>query len=607
MLHPSRLLVRLLLLALVTAGSIVAWREHIRAWNPGFRLPLLSYDAAQYAVAARELADYGQLATMYALPIELSKHPTPPWPLAVVQPGLVLAEAALFRLAKPAPVGDEPAAPFRLTWDREWLALVIPFLSFVALALLIALTTVHLIAGSGGVAYPLGATAAVVAAFAFLLDPEAQHFATGGFTEMPFTLGWLAALSGFAMRSVRLQSPSAPAVRTGIWDRAPHLPSPTAFAIITGLTLGVAGLFRGSMLWMAPIVAFGLAIANPGLRARMFLLTLSAYALPLLPWWIYKWQAFGSPGWDLSAFSVWDRVGGHSWFSLFHLPELPDLPRGAGALAAIAGKVAGNLGAVLVALLSGLRGLWLAALVVWVFLERHRPGLRAVGLVVLLAIAANVLVVAASVPVLRYLFPSRVALEFAGLLATWDLLGRLFRFGATPTGIIALRTGVAALVLAWGVTQMSRGLVEARATAGERGLPIRMSLVDLAGMVRREVGEDEAVMSNLGPTLAWQTGRPVVHLALTPADVDACRRLLDTRHVILAFRGAERAWPGWNELMADPGAAPSRPEWNVARVRAFQSADGFSIVWLEMGPLDGGPRDSPGAAIDEPSGAGGDR
>jgi hypothetical protein len=588
-LHPSRLLVRLLLLALVTAGSLYAWRAHFRAWNPGMRLPLLSYDAAQYAVAARELADRGTLTTIYALPLELSKHPTPPWPLAVVQPGLVLTEALLFKFVEPENEHGTPETPFRLTWDREWLALLVPFLSYVALALLIALTTVHLLGGPGGTSFILGAAAGGVAAFGFVLDPEAQHFASGGFTEMPFTFGWLAALCGFAMRSARLDAMAhprwVPVDRPSIWDRAPHLASAPAFAIAVGLALGFTGLFRGSMLWMAPLMALGLALANPDNRRQIFLLTLAAYAAPLLPWWIYKWRAFGSPGWDLSALSVWDRVQGHSWFSLFHLPVLPELPKGPAAFGALFGKVVANVPLVLVALLSGLRGLWLVVLIFWVVTERERKGLRAVGLVILAAVAANVLVVAGSVPVLRYLFPSRIALELAGLLAMWDLLGRLFRFGATATGILALRATLALMVLVWGALQNTRGLVEARETSRERGLPMRMTLVDLAGMVRREVAEGEPLMSNLGPTLAWHTGHPVVHLALTPADVDACRRLVDTRHVILAFREAERAWPGWNELMANPEQAPSRPDWNVARVRAFRSPDGFSIVWLDMRPL----------------------
>jgi hypothetical protein len=72
---------------------------HADAWGLGGRSPVLNYDSAQYALAARELATHGRLATTFALPLELARHAAPPWPLAVVQPGLVLAEAALFRLA----------------------------------------------------------------------------------------------------------------------------------------------------------------------------------------------------------------------------------------------------------------------------------------------------------------------------------------------------------------------------------------------------------------------------------------------------------------------------------------------------------------------------
>ena len=45
-------------------------------------------------------------------------------------------------------------------------------------------------------------------------------------------------------------------------------------------------------------------------------------------------------------------------------------------------------------------------------------------------------------------------------------------------------------------------------------------------------------MSSLGPLLAWYAERPVVHLALSPADLDACRRNLDVRGVLLVFRDA---------------------------------------------------------------------
>jgi hypothetical protein len=105
-------------------------------------------------------------------------------------------------------------------------------------------------------------------------------------------------------------------------------------------------------------------------------------------------------------------------------------------------------------------------------------------------------------------------------------------------------------------------------------------------MVNREVPHGEPVMSNLGPNLAWYARRDVIHLALTPEDVDACRRLRPFQNVILAFRDPARAWPGWDELMRHPVEATHRPEWNVARVRVYRSPDGFTVVWLEMGPLE---------------------
>src|SRR5206468_8997534 len=102
-----------ILAALLAAGSGL-WLLHARAWGLGGRSPVLNYDTAQYALAARELATHGRLATDFALPIELARHAVPPWPLAVVQPGLVLAEALLFRLVPAARDG------------REGLTLVLP-------------------------------------------------------------------------------------------------------------------------------------------------------------------------------------------------------------------------------------------------------------------------------------------------------------------------------------------------------------------------------------------------------------------------------------------------------------------------------------------------
>jgi hypothetical protein len=92
-------------------------------------------------------------------------------------------------------------------------------------------------------------------------------------------------------------------------------------------------------------------------------------------------------------------------------------------------------------------------------------------------------------------------------------------------------------------------------------------------------------MSNLGPSLAWQTNHPVVHLALTPDDVEACRRRLDFRHIVLVFRGDGRAWAGWTEIMEREGLSRTLPQLGVTDERRYRTADGFDVVWLVLGPL----------------------
>ena len=234
---PRRIIRALLLLALLVAACWLCV-SHLEAWNTGPRRPLLSYDAAQYALAARELANDGSLATTYALPIELAQHPHPPWPLAVVQPGLVLAEAAIFRLVPDTVfVPGQGRVALASPHEREWLALVLPFTCFIVLVLGIALGATRLAHRHGG-GHEAGALlAGITAAAGFMLDPEAQHFATGGFTEIPFALGlflavWFLAAGGAARRP-----------------------------LVFGLLLGVTGLFRANMLILAPLFAMATALS----------------------------------------------------------------------------------------------------------------------------------------------------------------------------------------------------------------------------------------------------------------------------------------------------------------------------------------------------------
>src|SRR5262249_60397182 len=124
---------------LALGAGAVSRSPHAEAGALGARTPILPHDSAQIALAARELAWHGRLATPYALPIDLVRHPSPPWPLSAVQPGLVLVEGAIFRLvpARGAVAGSDP---------RAWLTLLLPFMSYLALGAAAVLGARHLLA-----------------------------------------------------------------------------------------------------------------------------------------------------------------------------------------------------------------------------------------------------------------------------------------------------------------------------------------------------------------------------------------------------------------------------------------------------------------------------
>lgn len=556
--HAARSLGRVLVALALCALGLVLWRLHVRAWDLGGRSPALSYDSAQYALAARELADHGLLATTFALPVELVHHAAPPWPLAVVQPGLVLLEAALFKL--PASwlgwgtydIGPDP---------RQWLAVMISFLAYVAVGAGLALGVARVLARSApDVGGGWAAAAGLVVGAAFLLDPEAQHFGSGGFTEMPYLAGFLFVLVGLAL------------------ERAPRLP------LLYGVALGITGSLRATMLPLVPVFALGaLLLAAPGRRLRVLTLVLGGYALIAAPWWIYKWRAFGSPGWDLTRLVVWDGVQGRTWSSLYHLPEMPQVPHGLNGATLLARKIAHNLPALLLLVFTGPRALWLGAIALWALLVRQPRCLVVTACVVLIAFVAGLLGAAASIPWLRYAFPARIAVEAGGILATWGVIAHLSGSWRDPRAR-ALSVGVALLALVWGVHATQQGIAEARTTAASRDVPEVDTLDELSMIVNHQVPPSETVMSNLGPLLAWNARRSVVHLTLGPDDLAACRRRLDFHHVILVFRNAERAGPEWGEVFMHPDESRAHAEWNVKRWRVWTSGDGFRVVWLELGP-----------------------
>jgi hypothetical protein len=559
----ARAVSHLMLFVVLGATGAWLWQRHAVAWDLGNRSPILSYEAAEYMLAARELAQHGQFATTYALPIELARHAQPPWPLASVQPGLVMTEALLYRLT-PAPSHMVNGRPFesRRPDQFEFLALVLPFTCYILIAIALAFASSRLLR----VFYPsvpiAGRTlAGGLVALAFLLDPESQHYAVGGFPELPFTLGLASAIALMALGSAA---------------RAP---------LLFGMLLGVTGAFRGSMLWLAPAFALGVAYsAEPGHRVRLLARTLIGYAIPLVPWWLYKWHAFGTPGWDLSALSLWDGVQGRTWFTIFHQSEPPELPHGWSAATLLAQKLFRNLWPLAGELARGLRPVLAGALVLWLVTVQQAPrAIRAALATILAVMAISIAVAALSVPQLRSVFPARVTLEACGVLALLGLLqGAPHLSGVARRALISL---AAVLVLAWGAWQTWRGGVEAAEASQQRGTPTTLTLLQIATFMNREIPAGEPVMSNLGPALAWESRRPVIHLAASPDDLTACRRRMDFRRVLLVFRDAEHAWPEWQEVIAHPTESLNRVEWGVRHVRRFDSADGFQVIWLDLAPL----------------------
>ena len=546
----------LLLLPLILLAGAQLWLTHARAWDLGGRSPILNYDTAQYALAARELGWHGRLASPYALPVDLVSHAAPPWPLAVVQPGLVLFEAAVFRLvpARGSTAGPDP---------RAWLTLILPFCCFLMIAASLALSVRHLFARWWPDAPTFArAGAALTLGLCFLLDPEAQHFAIGGFTELPFALGLVFAFLGLALEV------------------------PVRRPLVFGVVLGLTGLFRANMLGLVPLFALGAAACAPRpRRVRTALLVLAGFALPLSPWWFYKWRVFGSPSWDLTRFVVWDGVQGRTWFSLYHRAALPVLPRGGEAYALLAAKTLHNLPGLAGQMLAGPRGLWFGGLLGWLVLARPARPLAVAGWVALGTAGIGVLGAAVSIPWLRFLFPTRVLFEPIGILALWALIERIPVPTLPAAARRALLVAAAALALAWGGWCTVRGLEEARFTSRERGVPSTSSLTSLSILLSNDLAPGEPLMSSLGPSLAWQTNHPVVHLAYTPDDVEACRRRLDFRHIVLVFRGDRRAWPGWSEIVEREGFARTLPRLGVTEERRYRTADGFDVVWLVLGPL----------------------
>jgi hypothetical protein len=552
------------LLTVVLAGLFL-WLFHAKAWDLGRSTPILDDESAQVAVAARELADHGRLETTFAYPLELSRTAKPPWPLALVQPGLVLTEAAFFRaVPRVIHIGDILTFNLQVPQQREWLTLLVPFFCYLALGALLTLVASRLL---GYYAPQVPALergiAALTVGLAFLLDTEAQHLASRALPDLAFALGLTCAFASLAVGRTPARRP-----------------------LLFGLMVGVTVAFHTAMVWLVPVLALAATALAPERRGRVLALTLAGSVLPLIPWWLYQWRTFGAPASDLARLMLWDGIQSRSWFSLIHLPDPPALPHGGEAVRLIAGKVARRLPELILALATGPRALWAGAVVLWAWLARPPRTLAVTAWTIVIAAGLGAIAAAAAVPTDPPLFPTRVPLEAAGMLALWGLIA------AAPGTLVGVRlsrllkVGVAVVALGWGARQTLRGNTEAVAGAEARTVTNVLTIRDLAFQLRQRVPMDEVVMSNAGARLAWYTRRPFIHLTLSPADLGACRSRLEFRHVLLILRNVDQAWPAWREVAERPEEATKHPEWNIIGERHWNGLDGSLVVWLELGPAE---------------------
>ena len=552
----------IVMLVVLGAAGCALWTLHSEAWSLGRRSSVLNHDGARHALAARELARHGRLATTFALPFTLIQHPRAPWPVEDVEPGMVGLAALAMRLA---PISLAVGRVELGSWERpdqlEWLIVPIPFTCFLLLGLVVGLAALKILQAHSGASPPVAALIAGIAGLLVMLDPESQHLATGGTPALPFTLGVLGTVTTLVLGLAPLR--------------------PFRAGLIAGLTV----LFRMSAAWIGPVLAIAAGLtAVPGRRRMVFARALLGFALPLAPWWIYQAVTLGSPFGDHPTLALWDGIQMRSLFALVHVAHAPDLPGGFSAAWLVTQKTFSRLPGILLQLTIGLGALQLGALAIAAFDRGLHRNVRVASRTILVLIAGFVIGTAATVIEPGALHAARLLILAAGTLAALGVASRLPALAGGARVARPIQALVLVMALAWGGWQTARGLVEAREASRARGTPTVLTLLQIAVLLQREVEPGQPVVCNLGPLLAWHARRPVIHLPLAPEDLESCRERTEFRHVLLVFRDAAEAWPGWEDVLAHPGEARDRPELNIHRMREFRSPDGFRIVWFELGP-----------------------
>jgi 4-amino-4-deoxy-L-arabinose transferase-like glycosyltransferase len=433
-----------------------------------------TYDSAQYALAARELAATGRLATPYSYVGPLREPMRPPWPLLAGHPLVPLLQAPVFALFGPEP----------------WGSVVPVMLGYFATVLLGALLVLEL---SGGT------TVAALVGVALAGTPVMLLFASDGLSEMPFTAAWTAAMLVVARMR---RAGTATVVRP----------------LVLGLLLGLAHLARPVVTPTIPLwLAAAAWAATPRRRLRTVALVVAGFAPCAGAWLLYKQAATGQAFYEVGNIMLLaglaPEFGAHDVARLLHPPDAIAWIRAHPA--ALAAKLARNVPTMLRNALH--LGGWAVGLsFVWAVVRPVRDGwgplrLVAGGSLLLLALLCS-LTLAHS----HYLFPMLPAAVAIGAVS----LARLLRRARLAPVVAHVLLGMLLLWSSW------RPLAAGWRQARSGGLPADYTEREIAGLgatIARRLPPGTILTSDMAPWLSWYAHRPSVNLPLAIPDLDELR------------------------------------------------------------------------------------
>jgi 4-amino-4-deoxy-L-arabinose transferase-like glycosyltransferase len=463
---PARPLSRGALLFALALFAAAVWSFH--AWWTIARpdRARFTYDSAQYALAGRELATTGRLATPYSYVGPLREGRRPPYALLAGHPLVPMLEAPVFAL-----FGADPS--------RSIVPVMLAYLVTVLLGALLVLEC-----GGGSL---LGAAVGVTLAG----SPAMLLFASDGLSEMPFTAAW----TGAMLLLVRLR----------------HAPRPVAL----GILLGLAHLARPVVVPTLPVWLAAAAWAAPaGQRARTAAWILGGFVPLAVLLLLYKWLSTGEPFADVGRIMLLaglaPEFGAHDVARLLHPPDPVAWIRAhPGALVE---KLARNLPAMASQALR-LGGWAMGFSFAWAIVRPVRDGLGPLRLVAGGSLGMLAVLCALTLPSSHYLFPMLPVVVALGAIT----LERVLHSARLP--VLAAR-GLVVVLLLWSswrgaaLAWFSPRFAEARTNAfTER------EIAGLGTTLAARLPEGAIVTCDMAPWLSWYAKRPSVNLPLRVADL----------------------------------------------------------------------------------------